>query len=76
MLPCSAAKLLRAGVHENLARRMIEGLGVHGFDDGDVIRDLGEMREEFRKFCAGLAVPGKLKLWAEQGGLGLMNAAR
>src|SRR5438876_11731708 len=55
------AKLLRAGIHENLTRRMIERVGVHGFDDGNIVGDFGEMREKFRKLSSRLAMPRELE---------------
>lgn len=35
---------------------MIDGLGVHRFDETDVVSDAGDMGEEFGDFGAGLAV--------------------
>ena len=45
---------------------MIERLGVHRFDDGDVIRHLGQARQQFRKLRARLAMLRELELGAKQ----------
>ena len=63
------AKLLRAGVHHDLRGRVIEGVRVHGLHDGDVVRDLGEMRQQFGKLRAGLAVLFEFELRPQQRGV-------
>ena len=60
------AELLRAGAHQNLARGVVEGVGRHRLDDGDVVDDLGQVRQQLRKLGAALAVLGELELRAEQ----------
>jgi len=44
MAPVDSAE---AGVEEDLSGRMIELVGLHRFDDADVVDDAGEMREHF-----------------------------
>ncbi len=64
------AKLSRAGLHQHLAGSVIEGVGGHGFNDGDVVHDLRQMRQGFRKFCLTLAMLRKLKLGGVQSRVG------
>ena len=45
-----------ARVHEQLCRCVIELLGVDGLDDGDVVHDLCEVRQQLREFGPGLTV--------------------
>ena len=49
------AKLRRAGLHQHLARRVVEGIGGHGFHDGDVVHDFGQMRQRLGNLRAALA---------------------
>ena len=56
-------------MHENLARRMIEGVGMHGFHDGDVIGHFGQVWQQFGKLRAGLAVFCKGEFRAKQCGI-------
>ena len=58
------AELLRAGVHEDLRRRVVERVGDHRLDDRDVVDDLGEVRQQLGELGAALAVPGELELRA------------
>ena len=60
------AELLRAGVHQDLRRRVVEGVGHHRFDDGDVVRHAGQVRQQLGQFGAALAVPGELELRPQQ----------
>src|SRR5258708_8440970 len=50
---------LVAGVHENLAGGVVELRGLQRFDNGDVMHDGREMRQQVRKLCTALAVPRK-----------------
>ena len=45
----------RAGVEEQLGRRMVELVGVHRLDDGDVVDDAAEVRPELADDRAALA---------------------
>ena len=47
------------GGHEQLGGRMIEVVGMHRLDDGQVVRDFGKIGQSVRKFGAGLPVLGK-----------------
>ena len=58
--------MLRAGIHENLRWRVIEGVSVHRFDDGDIVSHSGQVRQQFGEFSAAFAVPGKFVLRTEQ----------
>ena len=53
--------LLLAGVDEGDGRVVVDGLGVHRFDDGDVIDDAGGVREEFADPSAVLTVSFELE---------------
>jgi hypothetical protein len=64
-----AARLREAGVEENLRRRVVELIGVHRADKADVIHDLREMRQHFRKLRAGLTVLRELEARSEHGGV-------
>ena len=57
-------RLLKPGLDEGHRRVVIDGVGVHGLDDGNVINDLSVVREQVADQRARLAVPAKL----EQGG--------
>ena len=60
------AELLRAGVHEDLRRRVVERVGDHRLDDRDVVDDLGQVRQQLRQLGPALAVLGELELRPEQ----------
>ena len=45
---------------------MIERVGRHRLDDGDVVDDLREVGQQFGKLSAGLAVFGELELRSEE----------
>ena len=62
---------MSARIHEELARRVVEGVGDHGFDDGDVVHNFGEVWEEFGDFGAALTVLLKFELWTEKSGIGI-----
>jgi len=69
--PCAhagPAKLLGSGVHENLPWRVIKRVRVHGFDNGDIIHDFRQVRKQFGKLGAGLAMPVELEFRSQQGG--------
>ncbi len=59
-------KLLRAGAHQNLSRRVIESIGVHGLHNSDVVHDFGKVRQQFRQFRAALAVLRELEFRSKQ----------
>ena len=61
------AELRRAGVHEDLRRGVVEGIGVHGLQDRDVVGDAGEVREQLRELRPALSMAGELELGAEEG---------
>ena len=44
---------------------MIEVIGMHRLDDGQIVCHLGEVGEAVRKLRTGLPVLGKRKTWAE-----------
>jgi hypothetical protein len=50
---------------------VIERIGVHGLHDGDVVHDLGQVRQKLRQFRAALAVLRELELRPEQRGIGV-----
>ena len=50
---------------------MVEVVGMHGFDDGQVVRNLGEKGEPIGKLGPGLSVLGEGKAWAEDRGIRL-----
>ena len=50
---------------------MVDGVGVHGADDGDVVDDLGGPRKEFAHPGAALAVLGKREDRGGHGKIGL-----
>ncbi len=56
----------RPGVHQDLARRVIEGVGDHRFDDRDVVNDTRQVRQQLGQLGAALAMPGKLELRPQQ----------
>ena len=58
------AELLVARVHQDLARGVIEGVGDHRFDDGDVVDDCRQVRQQLRELRAALAMLGELELRA------------
>ena len=60
---------MRAGLHDGYAGIVVDRLGVKRADEGDVICDLGDVREQFGDFRAGLAVPRELKLGPHAGEL-------
>ena len=60
------AELLRAGVHQDLAGSMIESVGHHRFDDGNVIHNLCQVRQQFGEFRAALAILGEFELRTQQ----------
>ena len=56
------AGLLEAGLDERDRRVVIDRLGVHRLDDGDVVDDLRGVREKLADPGAGLAVLGEREL--------------
>ena len=65
------AEDLRAGAHHDLPGRVVERVGDHPLDDGDVVDDRREVRQQLGELGAALAVPGELELGAEQLRVGL-----
>ena len=63
------AELHRAGVGEQLGRRMVEDVGRHRFDDRQVIDDLRPVRQERRDPRPRFAVPGELADCPQQLGM-------
>jgi hypothetical protein len=49
---------------------VVELVGFAGFDDADIIDDLGEVREKLGKLCAAVAVFCEFEARAEDGGVG------
>ena len=71
------AELLLAGVHQELARRVIEGVRDHRLDDGDVVDDLGQVRQQVRRVPRRFGrLSANLKFGPSSLEFGLMNAAR
>ena len=66
-----AAELLGAGGEEDLGGGVVEGLGVHGADEGDVVGLRADVGEDFGHLDAGLAVFLELELGAEEGVFGI-----
>ena len=64
------------GVHLDLARRVIAGIGVHRPDDRQIIRDLSKVGEQFGKLRAGVAVPRELVLRPEQKTVRIIGGGR
>ncbi len=48
---------------------MVELVGVHRFDDADLIHHFTEMREHLGKFRPGLSILGERKLWPQNTGI-------
>ena len=48
---------------------MVKGIRYHRLDDGDVVRDLSQVREQLRKLSAALTVFGEFELRSEQFGV-------
>lgn len=46
---------------------MIEGIGVHAFDDTDIIDDAGQTGKQFRDFDATLPVAGEFEFGTQEG---------
>src|SRR5207249_1862406 len=55
------ARLLAARLDECYGWVVIDGIGVHRLDDGDIIGDCGGARQELAQPRARLAVPAELK---------------
>ena len=66
MHPSKAARERRARVDERRRGIVIECLRVHGTNDGDVVRHLRRVGQQFGKFRAGFTVPAKLERRADQ----------
>ena len=49
------------GLKEGDGRVMVDGLGVHRFDDAEIVGDLGCVWEEFAEPGSALAVLGELE---------------
>ena len=64
------ARLRETRVQEDLGRRMVELVGVHRLDDGDLVDHLGQVRQHLRELGAALAVPGELEPRTEHGRVG------
>src|SRR5204863_6701962 len=60
------AELHGSGVHQELTGGMIESVRYHRFHDGEVVRHLRQMRQQFRKLRAALSILGKLEFRAKQ----------
>ena len=65
-----SAELLRAGVHENLRRRVVKRVGRHRLDNGDVIGAAGQVRQQFGQLDTAVAVAGEPELRAQAGRVG------
>ena len=50
---------------------VVERVGDHPLDDGDVVDHLGQVRQELGEFRTALAVPGEPEFRAQQLGAGL-----
>ena len=66
-----SAGLGKTGIEKNLPGRVIELIRVHRPDDGDVIDDLGQVRQFVGQLRAGLAVSRKAKPRPQHGGIAL-----
>ena len=62
------AGLLAAGLDEGDGRIVIDGVGVDRLDDGDVVDDLGGVRQQFAEPGAGLAVLAEFERWTARRG--------
>ena len=65
------AELLRAGVHHDLRRGVIDGLGVQRADQAEVVGDFRGVRQDFAQLHAALAVFREGKLGTEQRRVGI-----
>ena len=65
------AELLGSGVHQDLAGRVVEGIGGHGLHNGNVVGDTAEVGQHLRYFGIALAVAAVLELGAQQRGMGV-----
>lgn len=45
---------------------MVEGIGVHAFDDTDIIDDAGQSGKKFRNFDATLSVAVEFEFWSQE----------
>ena len=50
---------------------MVEMVGMHGFDESQIIRDLGKVRQAVGEFRPGLAMSGKGEAGAKDSGIRL-----
>src|SRR6187551_1611951 len=50
-----------AGVHEGVGGVVVDGFGLHGTDNADLLGDAGDVREELGDFLAGLGVLAELE---------------
>ena len=64
-------ELLRSGVHQDLARSVVERVRRHAFDDGDVVDDVAQVRQQLRELRAGFAIAAKLEFRTQQSRVGV-----
>ena len=62
-------KIMRPGGHHDLAGSVVEGVGGHALDDGQVVDDPGQVGQQLGQLGPRLAVPGELELRAQQLGI-------
>ena len=65
------AKLLGSGVHQDLAGGVVEGVGGHGFHNGNVIGDTAKVGQHLGYFGIALALAAVLELGTQQLGMGV-----
>ena len=51
---------------EDLSRMMGNFLGLHGFDDGQIVNDAGSMRQQFGNLGTAVAMATEFHMRAEQ----------
>ena len=68
------AGLLRAGVNCSDRRVVVDRLSVHGFDQANIIRNRGGVRDEFTEPASMLPMLGKFKHWGHAGEGGLFGS--
>ena len=59
-----------------LTGRVVERVGNHGTHDGNVVDDVGEIRQQLRQLRAAFAVLRKFELRTSSFEFGLMKAVR
>jgi len=59
------------GAEHYLSRGVVDRIGLHGFDEAEVVNVFGDIGQEFADLDTALAVPVEFEFRAEQSGLGI-----